>query len=56
MISILKYGEVSNEEIFARGTAVTDVSAIVSDIIENVRANGHDFETMYKQYTEQYSL
>ena len=40
MISILKYGEVSNDEIFARGTAVTDVSGIVSDIIENVRANG----------------
>lgn len=40
MISILKYGEVSNEEIFARGTAVADVSAIVSDIIENVKANG----------------
>ncbi len=40
MISILKYGEVSNDEIFARGTAVTDVSGIVSDILENVRANG----------------
>lgn len=40
MISILKYGEVSNEEIFARGTAVTDVSAIVSDIIKNVREKG----------------
>ena len=40
MISILKYGEVSNEEIFARGTAVTDVSDIVADIIYNVRKNG----------------
>ncbi len=40
MISILKYGEVSNDEIFARGTAVTDVSDIVSDIICNVRKNG----------------
>ncbi len=40
MISILKYGEVSNDEIFARGTAVTDVSDIVSDIIYNVRKNG----------------
>ena len=40
MISILKYGEVSNDEIFARGTAVTDVSGIVSDIIYNVRKNG----------------
>ena len=40
MISILKYGEVSNDEIFARGTAVTDVSAIVTEIIENVKNNG----------------
>ena len=40
MISILKYGEVSNDEIFTRGTAVTDVSDIVSDIIYNVRKNG----------------
>ena len=40
MIKIYKYGEVKNEEIFARGTAVTDVSGIVSDIIDNVRTNG----------------
>lgn len=40
MISILKYGEVSNDEIFARGTAVTDVSSIVTDIIENVKNYG----------------
>ena len=40
IISILKYGEVSNDEIFARGTAVTDVSDIVADIIYNVRKNG----------------
>ncbi|MBQ4153626.1 MAG: histidinol dehydrogenase [Clostridia bacterium] len=39
MISIYKYGEVPSSEIFARGTAVTDVSAIVSDIIENVKVN-----------------
>ena len=40
MIKIFKYGEVKNEEIFARGTAVTDVSDVVSDIIENVKKNG----------------
>ena len=40
MIKIFKYGEVKNEEIFARGTAATDVSDIVSDIIENVKKNG----------------
>lgn len=40
MIKIMKYGEVSPEEIFARGTADTDVSGIVRDIIDNVKANG----------------
>ncbi len=40
MIKILKYGEVSNSEIFNRGTAATDVSGIVTDIIENVKQNG----------------
>ncbi len=40
MIKILKYGEVLNSEIFNRGTASTDVSGIVADIIENVKANG----------------
>ena len=40
MIKIYSYGEVSNDEIFARGTATTDVSGIVSGIIENVKANG----------------
>ena len=40
MIKILKYGEVQNSEIFARSTAAADVSGIVSEIIENVKANG----------------
>lgn len=40
MIRILKYGEVANEEIFARAQNTTDVSAIVRDIIADVRANG----------------
>lgn len=40
MISILKYGEVANSEIFARAEAEVDVSAIVSDIIANVKQNG----------------
>lgn len=40
MIKILKYGEVQNSEIFARGTAATDVSGIVSEIIEDVKQNG----------------
>ena len=40
MIKILKYGEVPNSEIFARGTASTDVSGIVTEIIEDVKQNG----------------
>ena len=40
MIKILKYGEVSMDEIFNRGTAATDVSAIVSEIIADVKTNG----------------
>ena len=40
MIRILKYGDVANEEIFARAQNTTDVSAIVREIITDVRANG----------------
>lgn len=40
MIKILKYGEVSNDRIFSRVVPEFDVTAIVSEIIENVRTNG----------------
>lgn len=40
MIKIYKYGEVSNDEIFARVEPKMDVSAIVTDIIENVKKLG----------------
>lgn len=40
MIKILKYGEVSNSEIFSRVVPKVDVTSIVSDIIENVKQNG----------------
>ncbi len=40
MIKILKYGEVANEEIFARVVPTVDVAGIVADIIDNVRARG----------------
>ncbi len=40
MIQILKYGEVSNSEIFARVIPTMQVSDIVSEIISNVRAKG----------------
>ncbi len=40
MIKIFKYGEVQNSEIFARVVPEFDVTSIVTDIIENVKANG----------------
>ena len=40
MIQILKYGEVANEEIFARVVPTVDVAGIVADIIQNVRSRG----------------
>ncbi len=40
MIRIYKYGEVENDQIFARVEAKVDVAGIVSDIIENVRKEG----------------
>ena len=40
MIKIMKYGEISPAEIFARNEKELDVSAIVTDIIANVRTNG----------------
>ncbi len=40
MIQILKYGEVTNEEIFARAVPTVNVEEIVAQIIENVRENG----------------
>ncbi len=40
MIKIMKYGEISKEEIFARGKTSFDVGDIVTDIINNVKVNG----------------
>lgn len=40
MIKIYKYGEVSNEEIFARVVPTMNVEQIVADIIADVRKNG----------------
>ena len=40
MIKIMKYGEVSPEEIFARVEPTVNVTDIVADIIANVRKNG----------------
>lgn len=40
MIKIYKYGEVKNEEIFARDNISPDVEGTVAEIIANVRKNG----------------
>lgn len=40
MIKILKYGEVANEDIFARAVPQVNVESIVAEIIDNVRKNG----------------
>lgn len=40
MIKIMKYGEVSNEEIFSRFEPTSSVNDIVSEIIDNVKKNG----------------
>ena len=40
MIKILKYGEISEEEIFARTEPSVNVEGIVSEIIENVKKKG----------------
>lgn len=51
MIRILKFGEVSPEELFARNEATSDVSGIVSDIIATVRERG---DAALKEYTERF--
>lgn len=51
MIKIMRFGEVSPSEIFARVTPKTDVSGIVADIIENVRKNG---DKALFEYTEKF--
>ena len=41
MIKILKIGEVSMEEVFARVNPTVNVESIVTEIIDNVRKKGH---------------
>ena len=48
MIKIYEYGQVSNEEIFARNNPTGDVSLIVKDIIDNVIKNG---DNALKEYS-----
>ena len=51
MIRILKYGEVKNEEIFARAVPAVNVEAIVADIIKTVRQQG---DAALYAYTEKF--
>ena len=51
MISILKYGEVANADIFARAVPAVNVEATVAEIIANVRARGDD---ALREYTARF--
>ena len=51
MIKIYKYGEVSNDEVFARSEIKYDVEGAVSDIIANVRANG---DAALREYSQRF--
>ena len=51
MIRILKFGEMSADEVFARTESEVDVAGIVSDIIDDVKANGDE---ALKRYTKKF--
>ena len=51
MIKIMKYGEVSANEIFARGKSSFDVADTVAEIIENVKNNG---DTALFEYSKKF--
>ena len=51
MIKIYEYGEVSNDEIFARDNISSDVAATVAGIIADVRKNG---DAALKAYCEKF--
>ena len=51
MIKIYRYGEVSNEEIFARFNPTASVEDVVADIIKNVVENGDE---ALKAYAEKF--
>lgn len=51
MIKILKFGEIPNEEIFARVVPTVDVAGVVSEVIANVRKNG---DAALREYGERF--
>ena len=42
MIRVMKYGEVSNEEIFARNMPTANVTETVAEILKNVKERGDE--------------
>ena len=56
MIKIYKYGEVSNNEIFARDNIASGVEEVVSGIIENVKKNGDKAIFEYAEKFDKVSL
>ena len=42
MIRVMKYGEVSNEEIFARSMPTANVTEAVAEILKNVKERGDE--------------
>ena len=51
MIRILKYGEVSNEEIFARSMPTVNVEETVAEILRNVKERG---DAALREYTAKF--
>ena len=51
MIKIYKYGEVPNNEIFARVVSTMNVEGIVADILQNVKTRGDE---ALKGYAEKF--
>lgn len=56
MIKIMKYGEVADQDIFARAVPEIDVSAVVADIIATVRAQGDNALLAYNEKFEKAKL
>ena len=49
MIKIMKYGVVSEDEIFSRSSSSKDVSSVVSSIIKDVKTRGDE---ALREYTK----
>ena len=49
MIKIMKYGVVSEDEIFSRSSSSKDVSSVVSSIIKDVQEKGDE---ALREYTK----